>query len=164
MLLRSPTPSLEIETRARWKIPNEMRQELLAVVLRASLDIWSKARPDARLRSLTGTYNCIGMVVANRRTWVDPEHLLRILRDDGFRRLASEAEATTGDVVVYRSDDGEVCHAGIVLRKNLYDPEAPRDTLVVLSKWGAEGEYEHDASDVPLLCGQPAEYWTDRKG
>jgi hypothetical protein len=67
-------------------------------------------------------------------------------------------------VVVYRSDDGEVCHAGIVLRKNLYDPEAPRDTLVVLSKWGAEGEYEHDASDVPLLCGQPAEYWTDRKG
>jgi hypothetical protein len=57
-----------------------------------------------------------------------------------------------------------VVHVGIVVRKNLFDPENPRDTLVVLSKWGHEGEYEHDASEVPVLCGRPVEFWTDRKG
>ncbi len=29
---------------------------------------------------------------------------------------------------------------------------------------GADGEYFHDASDVPYLLGKPSEYWTDRKG
>jgi hypothetical protein len=52
---------------------------------------------------------------------------------------------------ILRDNSGEVSHAGIVVGKNLYNPEAPRDTLVVLSKWGDEGEYEHDATDVPLV-------------
>lgn len=140
-----------------------MRPELPVVVRNASVALWQKSKPNARLRSITGTYNCIGMVVASRRTWVDPEYLLQILREDGYRQLTSEAEAGYGDVVVYRDAANEVCHAGIVIRKQLYDPATPKDTLVVLSKWGAEGEYEHDASDVPPLCGRPAKYWTDRK-
>jgi hypothetical protein len=104
------------------------------------------------------------MVVASRRTWVDPGDLLRILAEDGYRKLRGEAEAEFGDVVVYRDDSNDVCHAGVVVRKNLYDPGNPRDILVVLSKWGHEGEYEHDATYVPVFCGRPAEYWTDRKG
>jgi hypothetical protein len=163
VLLKTPPPSLLIETRAKWRIPNEMRLESSEVFFRESVRIWRAARPNARLRSLTSTYNCIGLVVACRRAWVDPEDLLRVLQDDGYRRLLGEAEAQAGDVVVYRNDHGEVCHAGIVVRKNLYNPENRKDTLVVLSKWGAEGEYEHDASDVPVFCGHPSEYWTDRK-
>jgi hypothetical protein len=104
------------------------------------------------------------MVVANRRTWVDPQHLIQILKQDGYRKLSGEAEADVGDVVVYRDNGGEVCHAGIVTRKKLFDPTNPKDTLVILSKWGADGEYFHDASSVPELLGQPAEFWTDRKG
>jgi hypothetical protein len=48
--------------------------------------------------------------------------------------------------------------------KRLFNPEEPSDVLVVVSKWGADGEYEHDVTDVPKLLGAPAEYWTDRKG
>lgn len=154
-----------LQTRGKWKVPNELTPELLPPVRDASLALWKRERPNARLRSITGTYNCIGMVVASRRTWVEPEHLLRVLQEDGYIKLAGEAEARVGDVVAYRDDANEVCHAGIVWRKNLYDPQNPtRDTLAVLSKWGREGEYEHEAADLPYLCGKPAEYWTDRKG
>jgi hypothetical protein len=104
------------------------------------------------------------MVVAFRRAWVDPEHLLRILREDGYRRLDAPGEAQLGDVVVYRDAGGDVCHAGIVVGINLYDPQNPRDARVVLSKWGRDGEYVHDETYVPPILGAPAEYWTDRKG
>ena len=157
-------PELLLETRGKGKINNEMRAELNPVVAQASIALWSKHRPDARLRSITGTYNCVGMVVASRRTWVDPEDLLRILREDGYRPLASEADTRFGDIVVYRDQKGDVSHVGIVVRKNPYNPENPRDVLVILSKWGHEGEYEHDATHVPMVFGKPAEYWSDRKG
>ena len=167
MLLRPGEPSypeLLLETRGKGKVQNQMRPELHPVVAKASIDERKKDRPDAKLRSFTGVYNCVGMVVASRRTWVDTDDLLRILKEDGYRQLNSEVETRCGDLVVYRDRQGEVSHVAIVVRKNLYDPQNPKDTLVVLSKWGAEGEYEHDASYVPVLCGKPAEYWTDRKG
>jgi hypothetical protein len=104
------------------------------------------------------------MVVASRRSWVDPEFLIKVLREDGYRLLLGEAQADLGDIVVYRDASGDVCHAGLVLDKKLHNPDEPGDTLVVMSKWGADGEYIHDATDVPDLLGKPVEYWTDRKG
>jgi hypothetical protein len=50
-----------------------------------------------------------------------------------------------------------------VSRKRIVDPSNGADYLQVLSKWGADGEYLHDLTDVPYLLGRPAEYWTDRK-
>ena len=117
-----------------------MRLELHPAVAKQAIEDRKKDRPDARLRSITGVYNCVGMLLASRRTWVDTEDVLRILREDGYQPLKSEAEARSGDVVVYRDHKGEVSHVGIVVRKNLYDPGNPKDTLVVLSKWGAEGD------------------------
>jgi cell wall-associated NlpC family hydrolase len=73
-------------------------------------------------------------------------------------------ESEIGDVVVYRDGSGEVCHVGIVARKNLLIPGSQEDPLAVLSKWGADGEYLHNMTDVPELLGRPAEFWTDRKG
>jgi hypothetical protein len=103
------------------------------------------------------------MVVATRRTWVDPEHLARILKDDGYRRLPREEDTDLGDVVVYHDDEGSACHVGIVVRKNLLVPGGDQELLTVLSKWGADGEYIHAASRVPGYLGRPAEFWTDRR-
>jgi hypothetical protein len=166
MLLRAGEPDypqLALQTRLGRNIRNEVRPEPNPAMLRASVSLWRERLPNARLRSSTGTYNCIGMIVASRRTWVDPGDLLQILKDDGYIKLSSDSEAEYGDVVVYHGKEG-VCHAGLVVGKNVFDPSNQRDTLVVLSKWGQEGEYVHDARDVPALCGIPSEYWTDRKG
>jgi hypothetical protein len=154
---------LLLQTRTKGKIPNELRPERPKIALDASVELWKNYRPDALLRSLTATYNCIGLVVASRRAWVDPEHLLRVLQEDGYTKLTKAAEAQKGDVVVYRDDDGEVCHAGIVVGKNILTEGGKQDALRVLSKWGADGEYEHDLSYVPALLGKAVEFWTDRR-
>jgi hypothetical protein len=103
------------------------------------------------------------LIVASRWVWVDPEHLLRVLQEDGFRQLDRDLLADVGDVVVYEDEAGELCHVGIVIRKNLLLPGQQQDPFQVLSKWGADGEYLHDMSDVPDLLGKPKQFWTDRK-
>ena len=82
---------------------------------------------------------------------------------DGYRRLAGEVEVEFGDLVVYEDDDGEVTHVGIVIGKNVLTPGSSRDVLRVLSKWGGDGEYLHDLSDVPQVYGRAAAFWTDRR-
>ena len=130
--------------------------------MQSAVDIMNQNHPNALLRSITATYNCVGMVVASRRAWVDPEHLLTILVQDGYRLLRGPEEAEVGDVVVYRDLSGDVCHVGLVSRKKILDPRNGMDYLQVLSKWGADGEYFHDLTDLPYLLGRPSEYWTDR--
>jgi hypothetical protein len=158
-------PPLRIETRARWPIPNEFRREQNHVALKGAIELWDELLPNARFRSISAIYNCVGMVVAHRRSWAFPSDLHKVFRDDGFRRLGGPHESEIGDVVVYADDKGDVCHVGIVVSKNLVtDPQNPGDPLKVLSKWGAMGEYVHDMSYVPELLGKAIEFWTDRKG
>lgn len=155
--------SLLLQTRAKWSIPNELQLERPTVARKAAVDLILELFPEARLRSITATYNCVGLVVASRRTWVDPKHLVKILTDDGYRQLSRPEEAEAGDVVVYHDPDGEPYHVGIVVAKNLAVAGESRDFLTVLSKWGADGEYLHDLTKLPLLLGRPAQYWTDRR-
>ena len=155
--------SLLLETRGRWQIPNYLRPERAEAALRASVSLLGGQFPRAQLRSITAVYNCVGLVVASRRTWVDPEHLIRILREDGYRQLPGVAEVQPGDVVVYRDSDGQVCHVGFVVERNLIVLGERSDPLKVLSKWGADGEYIHDSLDLPPLLGTPTDYWTDRR-
>ncbi len=157
------TDSLLLQTRARWMIPNEVRRERPAAALRAAIDLMRELFPEARLRSITSAYNCMGLVVASRRTWVDPEHLVRILTDDGYRQIMRPENAESGDVVVYHDPDGEPSHVGIVVGKNLAIPGENRDLLLVLSKWGADGEYVHELTSLPVVLGRPGQYWTDRR-
>lgn len=131
--------------------------------LRAAIELVRGIVPDAILRSITATYNCVGMVVASRRTWVDPGDLVRVLRDDGCRKLNGPEEADVGDVVIYHDGSGAPCHAGLVVRKNLLVPGGGEELLTVVSKWGADGEYIHGASRIPVYLGAPTEYWTDRR-
>ena len=110
---------------------------------------------------MNSTYNCMGMVFASRRTWVDPEHLTIILEDDGYRPVANEGELQTGDVVIYRDNAGEVSHVGIVTKVRTNLLQASRE-ITVLSQWGESGEYFHWVDDVHPGLGHPSEYWTDR--
>ena len=110
---------------------------------------------------MSSTYNCMGMVFASRRTWVDPEHLTIILEDDGYRPVANEGELQPGDVVIYRDDAGEVSHVGIVTKVRTNLLQASRE-ITVLSQWGESGEYFHRVDDVHPGLGHPSEYWTDR--
>jgi cell wall-associated NlpC family hydrolase len=105
----------------------------------------------------------MGLVFASRRTWIDPEHLYQILADDEYQQLGGVAEAQPGDVVVYRGSDGQPSHVGIIWERNLIVPGQQEDPVKVLSQWGADGEYLHDLSDVPLLLGTATEFWTDRR-
>ena len=155
-------PALRMETRAKWQIPNELRSERHKEALDAAVELHRAAHPNAVLRSITAVYNCVGMVLSSRRAWVDTEHIRRILREDGFRRLTDSSEAECGDVVIYHDDEGEACHMGLIAHKKIIQGQ-DEDHLRVLSKWGSDGEYFHDLSDVPLLLGRPAEFWTDRR-
>lgn len=112
--------------------------------------------------ALSATYNCYGLVFANRRTWVLEHDLDLIFRDDGYRVLKNKFCAKLGDLVVYReSDKGPVLHAGLVAK---IDTKLEGDdyAIYVLSQWGGDGEYLHREDIVPSLFGTSRQYWTHR--
>lgn len=155
---------IPLGTRKGTQIPNETRRERSPLALQASADLWEEQRPGAQLRSLTAVYNCIGLVFASRRTWVDTSEVEWILQEDEYREVRNDAEAQSGDLVIYRSPrDGDVTHAAVIVRVD-HDIEKAARHIYVLSKWGADGEYLHRTEDVPELLGKPVEFWTDRKG
>lgn len=117
--------------------------------------------PAIQVRSLSSAYNCMGMVFANRRTWIDPDNFRMIMEDDGYRRVPDESELRIGDVVVYRGENGDVSHVGIVTEIRTNVAQASREVFV-LSQWGAYGEYFHRVDDVSPWLGKPQEYWTER--
>lgn len=153
--------AIELATREGSFIPNVRRREQLPVRMKAAWDIWKKKHATLALRSLSSSYNCVGMLFASRRTWVEPDHLGTILREDGFRKIAV-SEVVLGDIVVYRDASGGFAHVGLVLSKTP-DVEHASWKVSVLSQWGIDGEYFHDANDVPDLLGTPQEYWTERR-
>ncbi len=109
----------------------------------------------------------MGMVFANRRTCIEPEHFSMIASDDGYRQVQRQAEAVPGDVVAYRGGkSGQVEHVGLIVEVDLKVADASV-SIRVLSQFGADGEYFHQADDVPLQLGTGAgvlklEIWTDR--
>lgn len=108
-------------------------------------------------RSLSSMYNCIGMVIASRRTRANIADVRRILAEDNYRRIA-QSEAVTGDLVVYCLND-EPQHIGMI-----HDvPINNRVGIRVLSKWGPGPEYVHPIAAVPDYFGEPTEFWTHRR-
>jgi hypothetical protein len=156
--------SLPLYTRKRTFIRNVLRHEQPAEKLRAAADLHRAQYPDIRLRSLTATYNCFGLVFASRRSALcDASQILTILRDDGFVRVEDRTDAQVGDVVLYRQQaQGEIHHVGIISAVRFDVTNACRK-VEVLSKWGEFGEYFHDEAMVPLIFGQLRDYWTERK-
>jgi hypothetical protein len=116
----------------------------------------------AELRSLGSTYNCAGLVLASRRTWIDDlPNLLVYLAEDGYRPLKASEKTWPGDVVVYFSNERKPEHVGVVVRV----PTESLDAIggpVIMSKWGFFGEYIHRVMDKPAYLGTSYEVWTER--
>jgi hypothetical protein len=154
--------SIPLATKEGTYIPNERRRERPPDSLRAVVDLWVRERPRAQLRSITATYNCVGLVFASRRTWVDTDHVPMILEEDGYYKVPALDQLKAGDVVIYRDENGTITHIGSVLS---IEPVVSNATwkITVLSQWGADGEYVHPPEYVPRHLGRPTEYWTERK-
>lgn len=120
---------------------NHTRKSMSAVIERAML------RNEAHIGS-----NCHGWVFTGGRFIVQCEDVPTILDENGYFEVPAPE---LNDVVVYRSDAGDVLHTGIV--RGFLDGDA----ALVESKWGAEGTYLHLAEEQPY--SQNISYWhTDR--
>ena len=124
--------------------------------LRRGTLILAGARP---LGPPTGRYNCHGLVFASRRTNVpaagvfDEGVIEALLTRDEYERIPSSPQV--GDIIVYRSDSGEIEHTGFVNRTE--DIGSVRKVFV-WSKWGALEEYEHLEKICPY-GNYTIEYW-----
>ena len=142
--------SIALATSKNRAIPNRRMPELAPQTAFAAKRIHAKG--SWQHRSMRSTYNCVGMVFANRRTFVEPEEIPMILQDDEYVEVGREAEVTPGDVVVYESPmTGDIVHVGLVLAaEGVFETRKIR----VLSQFGRAGEYIHDVRDVPEAYGQ----------
>lgn len=104
-------------------------------------------------------YSCVGMVFSNRRAWIDPDSLLRILAEDGYTKLTDKDRLSIGDLALYFLR-GKPVHIGVVTQ--VYKVNGSTIGTRVLSKWGRAGEVEHSANDVPDFCGRLHSYWSER--
>lgn len=103
-------------------------------------------------------YNCVGMVLANRRAWIDMDsnEIEDILTKDGYEKVLPK-DTTVGDVVLYERDN-EFTHIGMVV---CVDRENATNTWI-LSKWGFAGEMVHHLHDVPDAYGLATQFWSER--
>lgn len=153
---------LKLHTKQGRQIPNERRPERHPDSMQEAREMVERNHHTAKIRSMSSSYNCMGMVFANRRTWIDTDYIQMIKNDDEYQLITSPNDVAKGDIVVYRDDSKDITHVGLVAD---VEPELKDGTykITVLSQWGHDGEYFHRIDDVNLLLGSPAEYWTDRR-
>ena len=151
--------SIALETSKRTRIPNEQFPERTPESMQAARHLITNGHPGRIPRSLSATYNCAGMVFANRRTSIDPEYVPAILADDGYAPVEL-ADVSRGDVVVYADDHGDIAHVGIVIANELIF--GTRQVLV-LSQFGRDGEYFHRHNDVPDCYGKNIRFYSERR-
>ena len=58
-------------------------------------------------------YNCVGLIFASRRAWIETNHLYELLRQDGYNRVV-EREIVPGDLVVYTNNEVPT-HVGLIM-------------------------------------------------
>ena len=137
------------------KIPSKATFGLVRIRTNALVnDMNAKGKPRLKIRSVSEyPYNCVGMVFCSRRASVDIEHIYDILTQDGYNEIRKD-ELVPGDLVLYTYQD-EPSHIGMVSCVSSYE-------LLVLSKWGKDGEVEHDYRQVPDELGNPTAYYSTR--
>jgi len=146
-----------IYTRTGWKIPQENPQWSRQRQLEIRAGEILKMRQNLVLATISNyPYNCVGLVFASRRAWIDPKHLPKILADDGYIKI-QRSSANIGDVIIYTDEKNEPVHVGIIV--SIYAFGELR-TLNVLSKWGRDAEFIHDERNVVSYLGKPTSYWT----
>lgn len=153
---------IALATRQGRQIKNERRLQRPPAAMKEACDIVLRSHPSAKVRSLSSVYNCMGMVFAARRTYVDPDQLPIILEDDGYRPVARDL-LVPGDVVVNRDATSDIVHVGIVAEVRPILSTGSRE-VIVLSQWGGDGEYFHTIDDVNPRLGKATDFYTDREG
>lgn len=93
---------------------------------------------------------------------METDRVPMILREDDYHSVLRTDQLQPGDLVLYRNDRGEMVHIGVVLAIEP-DIETASFKVMVLSKWGGEGEYVHAQDRVPSLLGHPSEYLSERR-
>lgn len=158
-----------VYARSGWQMPTLdariVHQILLGKRPYGDLDAWTRDYEQrygitARSRA-TLEYNCLGMVFAGRRTWIEDEDIVEILVQDGYREIQL-TEVMIGDVVVYYNYNLPV-HVGIICEIFYLDPLNHIKQYNVLSKWGEHAEFIHPLNRVSSNYGQPTKYYTDRQ-
>jgi hypothetical protein len=125
-------------------------------------NVWAKEwRPNAKLRSVSNyPYNCVGLVFAHRRAWIDIDYIYKLLTNDKYVPT-DRSKVMPGDVVLYKNNDMPT-HVGLILEVPLLAAQASWNDIKVLSKWGYDGEFIHPIEHVPSVCGKAEEFWTER--
>lgn len=153
--------SIHIETSKKRRIENVQYPQRAEEAMFEARKIHDNAR--RTFRSSRSTYNCVGMVFANRRTSIDPSQIPLILADDEYYEVEDQAKVAVGDIVIYiRDGSTEIQHIGVVVLNQL-KIGGGRD-LKVLSQFGRDGEYIHDLLDVPELYGSVVRFYSERRG
>lgn len=112
-----------------------------------------------RVRSVsTYLYNCVGMIFANRRAWIEIDVLDDILKEDGYTKVTLQ-QLEAGDIVSYAYDRAPA-HVGLVTHVDRFEGEVAGVT--VLSKWGKDAEILHPMNAVPARFGMPSDFWSER--
>ena len=156
----SDKAGIALSTSKNRHIPNQRTPERSPQSMYAAKQLHAKG--SRQLRSLRSTYNCVGMVFANRRTFIEPEQIPMILQDDEYTEVVRTDELMPGDVVLYKDPDtGDIKHVGVVLAAEvMFETKRIR----VLSQFGRDGEYIHDVDDVPSFYGQTVvRFYSERR-
>ena len=151
-------PQLEFEDYEYWK----KQQSVVDVQRRAGLDFRDLSQMYASLRKARSyspyMYNCVGMIFASRRAWIEPIELTLIFSEDKYRKIGKD-ELDCGDIVIYTKRN-ERTHVGLVTSVQWTDGEI--GPIWVLSKWGMNAEVAHRLEVVPAKLGKPSEYWSEK--
>lgn len=130
---------------------------------RTDANLKSMADRNRRIRKVRSLspymYNCVGMIFSSRRAWIEIDELEQILAGDFYRKINMK-QLDAGDIVIY-TRNGTRTHIGLII---FIEREANEiRNIVVLSKWGADGEIEHDLQIVPKGYGFPTEFWSEKR-
>lgn len=150
------TRSLNLDTREGNPIQNTQSYEISA---------WDKAQYSDLKKSYgntvtersepTAIFNCHGLTFASRRTCIyETSEVEKILRDDGYKEVPLE-KVLPGDVIIYRSQDGDPEHSGIVVQS---PQENQLKVPLVVSKWGKYNELLHFANQSPYTYSNARYY------
>lgn len=156
--------ALPLFTKKRRFIRNEQRAEKPPAALAEGARIIAATFAVTRVLSVSATYNCFGLAFASRRTWIyDEAEVRKILEDDGYQPLPWDASIwDIGDVVLYRTDDGEISHVAVVVERRA-DLLSGDTVIQVISAWGESGEYLHPVAVVSPLLGRPFQVMSQRR-
>lgn len=160
VLLSDPSRRNVIRTRSGTEIPcaSYLSFELAKMQLNAQEIL--RWRPRAKLRSIDMyPYNCVGMIFAARRAWIEIDYIYDLLSGDGFRQI-KEDDVTAGDLILYIDANNEPAHIGLIIA---VDSIGKAKNILVMSKWGKDAEFIHFIEDVPQQMGKPTKFYTDRK-